>query len=411
MAPFLPHPGPLRRRGYPYSYADYMSRALPIGSGQDALLALPALSELLNGRGPLLLPHALDAPPATLPAEHSVAELGLSLSRDAAALAVGTSGSTGAAKRAVLSAAALRASGEATHARLGGAGQWLLALPGHHIAGLQVLLRSLLAGQGPAALPSGPFTAQVFAEAANTMAGARRYTSLVPTQLRRVLSDERARAALAQFDAVLVGGSATPPGLVAQARAEGARIVLTYGMSETAGGCVYDGVPLAEVCVALDAGRVLIAGPMLANGYLGAPASEAFRQVGERRWFRTDDIGHLEDGRLTIDGREDDVLLTGGLKVWPSEVERLLAPLLPEGIDVVVLGVPDPEWGTAVVAAIAPIPAAEIDVSAVLARARAYLPRHAVPRRIVALQSLPHAGPGKPDRRRIADSIAQAEAP
>lgn len=388
-----------------------MSRALAVGSGQDALLALPALSELLNGRGPLLLPHALDAPPAILPEERCVAELGLSCSRDAAALAVGTSGSTGAAKRAVLSAAALRASGEATHARLGGAGRWLLALPGHHIAGLQVLLRSLLAGVEPVALPAGPFTARVFADAVHTMAGARRYTSLVPTQLRRVLSDERARAALTQFDAVLVGGSATPPDLVAQAREEGARIVLTYGMSETAGGCVYDGVPLTDVCVALDAGRVLVAGPMLANGYLGAPASEAFRQVGRRRWFRTDDIGHLEHGRLAIDGRDDDVLLTGGLKVWPGEVERLLAPLLPGGIDVVVLGVPDPEWGTAVVAAIAPVPAAQIDLDAVLARAREFLPRHAVPRRIVTLPSLPRAGPGKPDRRRIAGFITQAEAP
>lgn len=387
-----------------------MSRALSIGSGQDALRALPALSELLNGRGPLLLPHAADAPPSPLPEDHAVNELGLSSSSDAAALAVGTSGSTGVAKRAVLTAEALRASGEATHQRLGGPGRWLLALPGHHIAGLQVLLRSLLSDEKPAALPSGPFTAKGFADAAHNMRGARRYTSLVPTQLRRVLCDERARAALTAFDAVLVGGSAAPPDLVARAREEGAHIVLTYGMSETAGGCVYDGVPLANVGVVLDAGRVLLAGPMLANGYLGAPASEAFRHVGGRRWFRTDDIGHLEHGRLAVDGRDDDVLVTGGVKVWPGEVERVLAPLLPVGIDVVVLGVPDPEWGIAVVAAIGPVRAAEIDLDALLAQARECLPRHAVPRRIVALPSLPQAGPGKPDRRRIAHSLTQAEA-
>ncbi|WP_168583291.1 o-succinylbenzoate--CoA ligase [Gephyromycinifex aptenodytis] len=381
-----------------------MSRALCIGSGQDALRALPALEELLAGRGPLLLPHSADEPSPTMPQEADLE--GLGLGPQVAALAVGTSGSTGAAKRAVLPAAALRASAQATHERLGGPGRWLLALPGHHIAGLQVMLRSLGAGQAPAVLPAGPFTAAAFARAARTMTGGPRYTSLVPTQLRRVLADEGATGALSEFDAVLVGGSATPPDLLAAAREAGIRLVLTYGMSETAGGCVYDGVPLSGVHLALDAGRVLLSGPMLASGYLGGNTG-AFRRIGGRRWLRTDDIGHLEQGRLAIDGRADDVLITGGLKVWPAQVERVLAPLLPAGAEVVVVGIPDPEWGSAVVAAIAPLAATDFDVEGLLHAARRLLPRHALPRAMAVLEQLPTTGPGKPDRRRIAESLAQ----
>lgn len=376
-----------------------MISPLPIAAGEQALRALPALRSLLHDEGPLLLPYAADdAAPAGA----------VGTTPPGAGLAVGTSGSTGTAKRALLSPAALRASTQATHDRLGGPGRWLLALPGHHIAGLQVLLRSLTAGLTPTAVPDGPFTAAGFSAAVQAMPGPRRYSSLVPTQLRRVLADDAGRDALAALDGILVGGAATPPDLVARARQAGAHVVLTYGMSETAGGCVYDGVPLHGVNLAFDDGRIRIAGPVLAGGYLGDAGAEAFVDIDGRRWFRTDDLGHLDEhDSLVVDGRADDVVVTGGLKVWPGEVEQALRPLLPAGSEVVVLGVPDAQWGQTVAAVIAP--GDGVDEGVLLQAARSVLPRHAVPRRLMTAAQIPQRGPGKPDRRGLLELLTGDE--
>ncbi|HEY8718122.1 AMP-binding protein, partial [Pengzhenrongella sp.] len=196
---------------------------------------------------------------------------------DDVALVVATSGSTGEPRAVMLSAAALRASAAATDARLGGPAQWMLALPPDHIAGLQVLVRSILAGTDPIAAAPGPFRPDAFAADAARLTGPRQYVSLVPTQLHRLLDDAGAGlAALTRFDAVLLGGAATSPALLARARTAGLAVRTTYGMSETCGGCVYDGVPLDGVRVRLeDDGRVLLAGPMLATGYLGRPDLDA----------------------------------------------------------------------------------------------------------------------------------------
>jgi O-succinylbenzoic acid--CoA ligase len=241
---------------------------------------------------------------------------------------LGTSGSTGGNKWVQLSAAALCASAEATHARLGGPGRWLLALPAQHVAGVQVLVRAALAGHRPELLDlrSGFDPAQFSAAAHRlTSAAGRCYTALVPTQLVRLLDTEPGY--LARFDAVLLGGAATPDGLLHRARAAEVRVVTTYGMTETAGGCVYDGWPLEGVKIRLDlaesdSGKIELAGPMLASGYLDAPeqTAVAFRDG----WFQTSDLGRCDgQGRMQVLGRADDVIVTGGLNVAPAEVEAV----------------------------------------------------------------------------------------
>nr|WP_210768034.1 o-succinylbenzoate--CoA ligase [Cellulomonas humilata] len=319
------------------------------------------------------------------------------------AVVVQTSGSTGDPRAVLLSASALRASAAATEARLDGPGRWLLALPVHHVAGLQVLVRSVLAGTEPVATTAGPFRASAFVAAAAAMTGpGPRYTSLVPTQLVRLLDDPAATTALAAFDAVLLGGAATGPDLLDRARAAGVRVVTTYGMSETCGGCVYDGRPLDGVSVRLDTeGRILLAGPVLADGYLGRPDldADAFVQVDGVRHLRTTDLGAWSGDVLTVLGRADDVLVTGGVKVPPGPVESVLAGLPGVG-EVCVVGIPDDEWGQLVVAVVVPRSGA---TPPTLADARAAVTdrlgaTHA-PRHVVVTDSLPLRGPGKIDRR------------
>ncbi len=371
------------------------------------------------------------------------------------ALVVRTSGSTGAAREVAVSASALLASATATHERLGGPGRWVLTLPPTHIAGLQVVVRSLLAADDGvpeplvAADPGAHFTpGDLAALLAPALAdGAPVHLSLVPTQLHRVLvaADDDADArlavdALARCTSVLVGGAATPPALLARATASGVPVVRTYGMSETAGGCVYDGVPLrgarlrtATPGATIGAGVVEIAGPMLATGYVGDPAATtaSFRTDDDgTRWFRTSDLGALDPrGVLTVLGRADDVVVTGGVNVAPAAVEAVLAEVLPEllatpagraggtgPVEVCVAGVPDAEWGQALVAVVAtptgaPWPALTPLEPALLARVRAAVTARlgapSAPRRILVTGALPLRGPGKVDRR----AVAQAAAP
>ncbi|MET8759371.1 o-succinylbenzoate--CoA ligase [Lentzea sp. NPDC004782] len=316
-----------------------------------------------------------------------------------AVLGVPTSGSTGEPKTVLLDAAALTTSAEATHERLGGPGTWLLALPTSHIAGIQVLVRSIVAGTTPGELDlSKGFRAMGFAQAAGPVLDqpGRHYTALVPTQLSRLVAGEGpGLAALRQFDGVLIGGAATPPKLLEQARALGVQVVTTYGMSETAGGCVYDGEPLRDVSVRTD-DVIEISGPVLALGYRGS--AEPF---GE--WFRTGDLGRLRDGRLEVLGRADDVIVTGGEKVPPVLVERALATV--EGVlEACVVGVPDDEWGQVVAAAVVvrgsePSPA---ELKAAVAQA---VGRAAVPKLVQFVHELPLRGPGKVDRTAVLDSF------
>lgn len=328
------------------------------------------------------------------------------------AVVLRTSGSTGTPRDVLLSAAALRASGEATLRRIGGPGAWLLVLPPDHVAGLQVLARAAMAGTAAHVAPSGPFRPAAFAAAAAALpASGRRYTSIVPTQLVRLLDDEAGRAALRRFDAVLLGGSGIPPALLEEAAAAGVPVVTTYGMTETCGGCVYDGVPLDGVRARLaDDGRVLLAGPVLAEGYLDRPELDAATFVVDdagTRWLRTSDLGRFDAaGRLVILGRADDVIITGGVNVSPAPVEELLAGL-PTVREACVVGVPDDEWGQAVVALLVVGPAGPPSLAEVRALVTGRLGAAAAPRRLVVVDALPTRGPGKPDRR-AATALAAA---
>ncbi|MFJ8966748.1 o-succinylbenzoate--CoA ligase [Lentzea sp. NPDC102401] len=316
-----------------------------------------------------------------------------------AVLGVPTSGSTGEPKTVLLDADALTTSAQATHERLGGPGTWLLALPTGHIAGVQVLVRSIVAGTDPGVLDmSKGFRAMGFAHAARPVLDepGRHYTALVPTQLSRlVVGEGPGLEALRQFDGVLIGGAATPPKLLEQARALGVQVVTTYGMSETAGGCVYDGEPLRGVSVRTD-DVIEISGPVLALGYRGS--AEPF---GE--WFRTGDLGRLREGRLEVLGRADDVIVTGGEKVPPVLVERALATV--EGVlEACVVGIPDDEWGQAV-AAVVVARGEEPSVEDLKAAVTRDVGRAAVPKLVRFVSELPLRGPGKVDRTAVADAF------
>ena len=362
---------------------------------------------------PAALAAALDggAPVAPLPPEpveraRALRALRLDAPADAdAAVVVLSSGSTGDPKAVVLSAAAIRAGAEATHARLGGPGHWLLPLPRHYVAGLMVLGRAHLAGSTVV-----PLARDLSDLPGLSLPAGRRYLSVVPTQLVRALANPALVEALARLDAVLVGGGATDPALLARARAAGIPCVTTYGMSETCGGCVYDGVPLDGVGVSIgEDDRISVAGPVLFSGYRGRPDLTA--EVLESGWFRTGDLGGWVtdlDGtrRLDVAGRVDDVVVSGGHNVDLAAVERRALAWPERGVaEVVVIGVPHPEWGVEVVA----VADASLSYDDLRAWVRAELPAYAAPRRLVVLDRLPRTSSGKVDRRRLQTDLTDPE--
>jgi O-succinylbenzoic acid--CoA ligase len=332
------------------------------------------------------------------------------------AIVVRTSGSTGEPKATALTVEALAASSAATAMRLRGEGQWLLALPLAYVAGAQVLVRSLFAGTRPWAMDlSGGFRPEAFADAAEALTDPIRFTSLVPTQLRRLLDDgsPRVLAALTRFDAVLLGGAAMSQDLLDRAREAGVRVVTTYGSAETCGGCVYDGVPLDGVDVELVDGRVWLGGDVVAAGYVGDPErTEAhFRTDADgRRWYLSSDVGEFApDGRLRILGRADDVVITGGVKASAARVAAAVESL-PGVREAFVAGVDDPEWGQALAAAVvlaapegrAGEQAVPEDIRAAAAERLGRL----APKSWLALESLPLLPNGKPDRRALTELLA-----
>lgn len=314
-------------------------------------------------------------------------------------LIITTSGSTGRPKSVVLSRDAMRASAEATHRYLGGPGPWVLTVPPTYVAGVQVLYRSIVAGVEPIILGAAPLT--------DVPDPAGAYLAMVPTQLVRLLRPEAAAelAVAARFAAILIGGAALDPAARSQAEAAGLRIVATYGMSETCGGCVYDGYPLDGVRIKVDdAGQVWLAGPMLFDGYAGEPDRTA--AVLQNGWFATDDLGELApDGKLTITGRRDDVIISGGLnipvlavKAQVSEYLRARGTAAPV---VEVLGAPDAEWGQRVVVATT----SPIDIEELRG---AVEPRTWAPKQVLVLPELPQLGSGKIDRLKLQE-LAQMD--
>lgn len=293
-----------------------------------------------------------------------------------------TSGSTGEPKPVLLSHAAMLASARASLERLGGPGGWLSAMPATGVGGLQVLVRSALAGVEPVFLDEHADLPSAIA----AMAGGRRYASLVPTQLFRLIESGEA-ASLAGLDAVLLGGAAAPAAVLDRAREAGVKVVRTYGMTETCGGCVYDGVPFEDVRIRIEPdGRVAIAGPVLADG-LGP-------------WFVTNDLGEIgADGGLRVLGRADQVAVSGGVNVPLGAVEGVLRDL-PGVTDVVVVAQADAEWGQRVVAFVV----GDLDrAAAATALQAAGHPRAWTPREIVLRADLPLLANGKADRVRLAN--------
>ncbi len=314
--------------------------------------ALKALAAALHGEGPAV--EFSDGPDGH-PVVTAVPDTGFA----DAAVVVRTSGSTGTPKATVLTVEALAASSMATAVALRGEGQWLLALPLQYVAGVQVLVRSLFAGTRPWVMDlSGGFTPEAFAAAAGELTDKTRFTSLVPTQLQRLLAEpsDGTLAALRRFNAVLLGGGPASPQLLAAARDAGVRVVTTYGAAESCGGCVYDGVPLEDVLIRVGAdGRIRLGGATLAAGYLDTPgpAAAAFTEEDGVRWYRTDDLGVIDaEGKLTVLGRADDVIISGGVKVSAAHVQAELEKL--DGVRAAfVAGIPSAEWGQAISAYVA----------------------------------------------------------
>ena len=428
------------------------SQAVQVRADQpaDPHAMLSAFEQLLGG-------YAADA--------DAGADAGADAAAEPIALVVGTSGSTGTPKRTALTARALAASAAATEDFFGSnsdaASQWLLALPAHYIAGAQVLARSVLAGTAPviarSVIEPVHFSPEVFLQAVERMSSARRFISLVPTQLHKLLESAdtdphlgaEIHEALGSFTGILLGGAPASADLLAAATALGLNTVTTYGSAETAGGCVYSGSVLPGVRVKLvpeegmpavpdtggepaQVGRIWISGAHLASGYIGDAARTAehfFSAADGTRWYRTDDYGLLSpaaapdsnkncsEQRLQVLGRSDDVLISGGVKISARAVATVLEEH-PTVREACVVGLPDARWGTAIAAAVTLVPSAGAAAAAAasaenrpalneelcaLLRARCAekLGAPAAPKQLSILPDFPLTSTGKPDRAEI----------
>ena len=305
------------------------------------------------------------------------------------ALVIGTSGSTGLIKEVAFTRSALVSSAQASNSFIGATpgSQWSLLLPINHIAGVNVILRSLELGNLPLDLRNfeGEYPDIDF-------------TSIVPTQLFRALkSDERLLRHLQSAKTVLVGGASLAQSLREHAKAEGINIVETYGMTETCGGCIYDGQTLAGVEVAInDQGMIKIRGTVMASNYLNS--SNIFDL--HDGWFTTNDFGEIQDGKLKVLGRSDDVIITGGENLSLMAIEAVLSVRFPE-MECAAFGVKDPQWGQALHIAIV----GSVNENEISLYLEGALGQIAKPKGIHSIESLPLLGIGKVDRITLARMV------
>ena len=299
------------------------------------------------------------------------------------AIVVATNGSTGAAKGVILTHDAIDASARATSDRLGVTrdDHWLACLPLSHVGGLSVVTRSLVTGTR--------LTVHDGFDPGAVMASGATLVSLVSTALARIDPS--------RFRTILLGGGRPPAD-------RPANTVTTYGMTETGSGVVYDGRPLDGVAVDIRAvegsgggpgspGEIRLRCPMLLRAYRDGSTT-----LDADGWFATGDIGHwLADGRLHVEGRVGDLIITGGENVWPEEVERALGSH-PDVAEVMVRGVPDDEWGQAVEAVVVPHRGAVPTLDRLRAHVKQTSPAFVAPRRLVLVDALPRTSLGKPRR-------------
>lgn len=338
------------------------------------------------------------------------------------AVVMPTSGSTGSPRGVLHTSASLQALSDAVNG--GGQPQWIAALPLTSIGGFNVALRAWHCGIDPIALPSiggaAAFTPEAFAAAVQE-AGRRSddiRVSLVAAQLRRLLADDDGSAALARCRQVLVGAGPVPSTTLQAAHDAGVAVIPTYGATETAGGCVYEGRPLPGVMIRIDAvnDEVIVDGPMLARGYRLQPALTAERFTPEG--YRTTDLGRWADGSLSILGRLDDVVIIAGVNVSVGAVESAIAEL-PDIAACAVVAVTNAA-GEPELAVVGVLRDGEVDADGTSPLATrsaerirqavlAQLGNPAVPRRIAFARELPSLPNGKPDRTLIADRATRME--
>jgi O-succinylbenzoic acid--CoA ligase len=340
----------------------------------DQRLARPARERLLEMLRPAWVvgPAGRERGNAALPVDHGDA------------LVVPTGGSTGEPKAVVLTHDAVAASALATSERLQSdptRHSWLACLPLSHIGGLSVVTRSLLTGAPLTVLER--FDASEVAAAA----GPNVLVSLVPTALARVKAD--------LFYKVLLGGSEPPTSLPPN-------VVVTYGMTETGSGVVYDGLPLRGVEISIaPSGEILLRCPMLLRAYRDGTVP-----LDNEGWYPTGDVGEIDgEGRLQVKGRLSEMIITGGENVWPVAVERILRRH--HGVaDVAVSSRPDPEWGEQIVACVVPAdPSAPPALSELRALVRAELAAYAAPKELVLLPTLPRTSIGKLRRAALREQL------
>lgn len=362
-----------------------MPKPLRVIPANDVVAALLAFTDVLAGKLAVFI-----APPAvngSMPVIDPLPEV----VEDNIACIVESSGSTGIPKRIEISLPAVVHAAKAGQERLGPNGQWLLALPINFIAGQQVLIRSALSDSQPVMMNTAmPFTPDAFFRSWQLMTAENKYTSLVPTQLARLIQesekDELLLAALRTFRAILVGGQATPVELKNRAQDLGLKVVVSYGMTETAGGCVYDGIPLdgVRLKIAPDS-RLLISGKTMAEN--------------QDDWIFTNDLAELTpDGKLNILGRADRVLISGGLKISLDRAEYL-GLQLPGVEQLAAVAIEDAEFGERVGVAYVGSPEVADDIVNQLA---GLLGPAGKPIRVIRVDKLPVLATSKIDNRSVA---------
>ncbi len=369
-----------------------MTKPLAVVPANDPLGALLVMADVIQGTRAIFVspPEVNAVPQKFIPVPDSVEE--------SIAAIVESSGSTGNPKRIAISTKALLHAAHAGQERLGPGGQWLLALPINFIAGQQVLIRSLMAEQQPVIMNTlVPFTAEAFVRSAMLMTHKVKYTSLVPTQLTKLLAaaeaDKHTCTTLRGFRAILVGGQSTPDELLSRANSLGLRVVVSYGMTETAGGCVYDGVPLEGVRLKISPdSRLLISGKTLAEGH--------------HDWIYTNDLAELTpEGKLLILGRSDRVIISGGLKVSLDSVEYLGSEL--QGVqEIAAISLEDQTWGQRVGVAYVGSPEVSDEIVKQLA---GLLGPAGKPIRVLRVDKLPKLQTGKTDNNSVAKLFVRQE--